>query len=123
MKRIATLGGAVGIALAAVLAACGGQQTEPQSPADEAAADVAEESADSASADKPCQATNFEFEEVKAACDEGGVKAAKSLMKDYVKRAKEAGNRVKCSSCHDNTKTYTLADNAVEDLRAILGGN
>ncbi len=111
------------LGVAGVLGACGGPQNEPQTAADEAPAESTPDGADDgASADDGCRATSFEFDEVKAACDEGGVKGAKDLMKEYVKKAKAAGNRVKCSSCHDNTKTYTLADNAVADLRAIIDG-
>jgi hypothetical protein len=68
----------------------------------------------------PCRATTFKFASVRNACNQGGVKQAKSLMKGMVKRAKENGKEdMKCSSCHDNTKTYTLKDNAVADMRAL----
>jgi hypothetical protein len=36
-----------------------------------------------------------------------------------VKRAKDDGKEMKCSSCHDDTKTYTLKPNAVDDMRAL----
>jgi hypothetical protein len=67
----------------------------------------------------PCRATSFKFAAVRKACNEGGVKKAKSLMKGIVKRAKDDGKEVKCSSCHDDTKTYTQKPNAVEDMRAL----
>lgn len=95
--------------------ACAGSQAE-SAPA-ESAADVETASAEGS---EPCRASSFEFAEVEAACAEGGTKAAKELMKDYVKQAKAEGQKLKCSSCHDNTKNYTLAENAVADLRALL---
>ena len=67
----------------------------------------------------PCRATSFKFASVRNACNQGGVKQAKSLMKGMVKRAKDDGKEMKCSSCHDDTKTYTLKSNAVDDMRAL----
>ncbi len=116
-------------ALALLLVACGGQtppaeNAEAPTSGDDTSSDTDqvddESSAASATGDKPCRADSFEFPEVEAACNEGGVKAAKSLMKDLVKKGKAAGQSLKCSSCHDNTKDYTLADNAVSDLRALM---
>jgi cytochrome c len=110
---------------ALLIGACAASQSEADSPDDavsESAEEVEPEQSEPAGsgADKPCLAETFQFDEVRAACDAGGARAAKKLMNQIVKRAKEAGNRLKCSSCHDNTKTYTLSDNAVDDLRALL---
>jgi hypothetical protein len=69
--------------------------------------------------DKPCRSKDFKFSSVRNACNKGGVDQAKSLMKGMVKRAKDDGKSIKCSSCHDSTKTYTLKPNAVEDMRAL----
>jgi hypothetical protein len=69
---------------------------------------------------EPCRAKTFKFSQVASACKSGGVKQAKSLMKSWVNKAKADGKDVKCASCHDNTKTYTLKGNANEDLRAML---
>ncbi len=112
--------GAVLAGCGAGLSGCGG--TSAQAEPAQSAADV--EGGDSPASEEmgagSCRATSFEFDEVKAACDEGGVKQAQKLMKEYVKKAKAAGDKLKCSSCHVNTKTYELTDNAVEDLRALL---
>lgn len=67
----------------------------------------------------PCRATSFEFGSVRNACNKGGMAEAKRVMKGMVKRAKDQGKDLKCSSCHDNTKTYTKKPNAVEDMRAL----
>jgi hypothetical protein len=67
----------------------------------------------------PCRTTNFKFASVRSACAKGGIKQAKSQMKGMVKRAKDDGKDIKCSSCHENTKTYPLKPNAVEDMRAL----
>lgn len=67
----------------------------------------------------PCLTTNFKFASVRNACAQGGVKQAKAQMKAMVKRAKDDGKDLKCTSCHENTKTYPLKPNAVEDMRAL----
>lgn len=67
----------------------------------------------------PCRTTNFKFASTRRACEQGGVKQAKAQMKAMVKRAKDDGKEMKCSSCHDDTKIYTLKPNAVEDMRAL----
>lgn len=67
----------------------------------------------------PCKATSFKFASVRSACNRGGVPEAKSMMKGIVKKAKDKGEDIKCSSCHDDTKTYTLKPNAVADMRKL----
>jgi hypothetical protein len=69
---------------------------------------------------RSCYATKFSFEEVQKACDEGGLRAAKNLMKDAVKRAKAAGKDYKCSTCHENQKTFELKKDAVSKLKPYL---
>lgn len=105
-----------------MFAGCGGQRAESAPAADPVAAgeiDPAPDAEHEPGVD-PCRATSFEFSEVESACSQGGVKAAKDLMKGYVKRAREQGKKLKCSSCHDDTQAFTLSDNAVADLRAVL---
>lgn len=70
--------------------------------------------------DQPCRAKSFQFSSVKTACQKGGVPRAKELMKSMVKKAKDRGENVKCSSCHTNQKTYENKPNAVADLRKLL---
>jgi hypothetical protein len=67
--------------------------------------------------DDACTAKKFHYDKVRKACEEGGRKAAKDLMKAAVKKAKDAGKDIKCKSCHEDTKTFELKDNAVEDLK------
>ena len=74
----------------------------------------------SATADEsePCQTKKFHYPKVEAACKEGGRKAAKKVMMGVVKKAKDAGEKdTKCTSCHEDTKSYKLKSNAVDDLK------
>ena len=69
----------------------------------------------------PCRQKAFKFSAVRSACQKGGVKQAKSLMKYWTKKAKEkTGKRYKCSACHSSTKTYVNKPNAASDLNAML---
>lgn len=74
----------------------------------------------SADGPKPCKATKFDFPQVKAACDAGGVDAAKKLMKSVVDKAKAAGKEVNCNACHKDLKEYALTPNAVADLKPLM---
>lgn len=67
--------------------------------------------------DEACSAKKFQFPAVEKACKEGGRKAAKDLMKAAVKKAKAAGKKYKCTSCHEDQKSFDLKKNAVEDLK------
>jgi hypothetical protein len=69
---------------------------------------------------KPCVNTKFKFPKVKEACDSGGQKAAKALMKKAVKKMKADGKDVNCKSCHTELKTYKNKDNANKDLKGYL---
>jgi hypothetical protein len=70
--------------------------------------------------EKPCLATSFRFSAVQAACKKGGVPKAKSLMKAWTNQAKEKGESYKCTTCHDNQRTYSNKPNAEDDLRKLL---
>lgn len=61
-------------------------------------------------APKPCVATSFKIDKVKAACESGGQSAAKKAMKAAVKKAKAAGvtEGMKCKDCHVDLKSYKL---------------
>lgn len=68
-------------------------------------------------ADEACTTKKFHYPAVEKACKDGGRKGAKEVMKGAVKKAKAAGNDVKCTSCHEDTKDFKLKDNAVHDLK------
>lgn len=70
--------------------------------------------------DEACTTKKFHYPAVKKACNDGGRKAAKELMKGAVKKAKAAGKDVKCTSCHEDTKEFKLKDNAVDDLKPFI---
>lgn len=38
-------------------------------------------------------------------------------MKTIVEKAKAAGEKIKCTSCHTDQKHYELKDNALADLK------
>ena len=67
-----------------------------------------------------CSSKKFEFKQVKAACKEGGRKAAKKIMKQVVKDSRKAGDDKTCLDCHKDLKTFANTKNAVEDLRKFL---
>lgn len=66
---------------------------------------------------QPCRAKVFTFEEVRQVCATGGKLAAKRWMKRISKKAKKAGTRLKCTSCHTSLKSFGLTPNAVKQLR------
>lgn len=68
-------------------------------------------------AEEACTTKKFNYPVVKKACEDGGRGAVKKLMKTAVGKAKAAGNDVKCTSCHEDTKDFKLKDNAVKDLK------
>jgi hypothetical protein len=65
----------------------------------------------------PCTAEKFYFPKVETACAAGGRKAANKLMKAAMKNAKASGVSMTCKSCHTDTKSWGLTDNAIEDYR------
>lgn len=98
-----------------------GASLPSEAPKPVASAPTAEATDDDAPAiEKPCLAKSFEFSSVKAACEKGGVPKAKALMKTWTKKAKEKGEDYKCTSCHDNQRTYSNTPNAATDLRKLL---
>lgn len=68
----------------------------------------------------PCTATSFSIAKVEQACKSGGRKAAKTVMKQAVKKAKDAGESMTCKTCHGDLEKFTLTDNAVADLKKWL---
>ncbi|RMG96449.1 MAG: hypothetical protein D6705_11230 [Deltaproteobacteria bacterium] len=69
---------------------------------------------------KPCSHKTFKTKQVEAACKSGGQKAAKSLMKKVVKKAKAAGEKINCKTCHTSLKTFEYKPEAVEALKKWL---
>lgn len=69
----------------------------------------------------PCQAKVIHTKAVRKACDDGGQKAVKKLMKDLVKKSKAAGKPVKCKECHEDMKKFTYDDDGLAQLRTMLG--
>lgn len=67
--------------------------------------------------DDPCTATKFSIAKVEQACKSGGRAGAKKVMKAAVKKAKEAGEKMNCKSCHQDLKAFALTSNAVADLK------
>lgn len=101
-----------------------GQKSEPREKAAEAPKEQPKQE-EGYTGPNPCRTEKFKFSFVKKACNEGGVKKAKNVMKSVVKRAKDDGKKIdgkkiKCSSCHDDTKTYTSKPNAGSELKKIL---
>lgn len=69
-------------------------------------------------ADGDC--SKLKLSQVKAACDAGGQKAVKKLMREAVKKAKADGKKWKCTECHTSTKTYDLKPGAADKLKPYL---
>lgn len=80
--------------------------------------------ADEGEAPKPCVAKSFKIAKVQAACESGGQKAVKALMKAATKKAKAAGvtEGMKCKDCHvDLSKTFKLkGDDPVGTIKKWL---
>lgn len=77
-------------------------------------------SAEPEEAPKKCTAKKFEFKEVEEACKKNGQAGAKKLMKGLVKKAKAAGEKIKCKGCHEDMKTYKSKKNASADFKKLL---
>jgi hypothetical protein len=68
----------------------------------------------------PCETRDFHYPALANACREGGRKAAKGVMAGVVKKAKAAGEDLKCTSCHEDMKSFHVKPNAVADLKKWL---
>lgn len=69
---------------------------------------------------KPCIKAKQETAQVQAACDKGGLDAAKKMMKEIVDKQKKAGNEIKCQSCHKDLKKFELTPNGMADFKKLL---
>lgn len=70
--------------------------------------------------EQPCRATAFQIKAVERACLEGGRGAVKDLMKRAIANAKAEGEKLECTSCHIDQKTYALQPDAVKELQRWL---
>jgi len=123
MKRLLVAGLALGVSAAALT-------NSPAKAADEIAQDRDQVVAlDDDDKDGPCETKARFIKGLKAACDDGGQKAAKKLMKKLVKKCKKAvkkadgakaAAKLNCNSCHpkgDNTKLKSGED-GVKEIKA-----
>ena len=53
------------------------------------------------------------------ACAKGGRDAAKKVMKEMVKAAKEKGVKFPCDGCHKDLDNYALTKNGEEDYKKL----
>lgn len=70
----------------------------------------------------PCKRTDFKTAMVRKACEAGGQKQAKKVMKAFVKKAKKKDSKINCKSCHSSLKSdYKLKADGLK-LYQKLGG-
>lgn len=58
--------------------------------------------------------------DVVKACEKGGIKRAKTVMKAMQKLAKEKGMKVDCDSCHKNETDWALTDDAQDQFKKMV---
>jgi hypothetical protein len=54
------------------------------------------------------------------ACEKGGIKEAKKVMKGMVKTAKEKGKKWDCDSCHKNEEDWKLNGDGEKLFKELL---
>jgi hypothetical protein len=57
---------------------------------------------------------------VAKACQEGGIDAAKKVMKSLRNEARDKGMKVDCDTCHRNEDNWALTDQARDQFRKML---
>jgi hypothetical protein len=86
----------------------------PERPVDKPGARVAFEGS-------PCKRTTKGDSPVVKACARGGVREAKTVMKDMVKQGRSAGVRFDCDDCHQDERDFAkLTADAAEKFRKLL---
>jgi hypothetical protein len=70
-------------------------------------------------ADKCAIATKGDNVVVKA-CEKGGIKEAKKVMKAMVKVGKDKGKKFECDSCHKNEEDWKLTDKGESLFKELL---
>lgn len=71
-------------------------------------------------AKKPCTIATKGDSPIAKACAEGGLTAAKTAMKDLVKRSKAAGTKFECDECHSDDQKYTLTADAKDKFKKMM---
>ena len=54
------------------------------------------------------------------ACETGGIKEAKKVMKAMVAAAKEKGKKYECDTCHKNEEDWKLTDDGEKMFEELL---
>ncbi|MDX2022377.1 MAG: hypothetical protein SF187_19230 [Deltaproteobacteria bacterium] len=62
--------------------------------------------------DNDCTIAKDAKTDIGKACAEGGIKRAKTVMKEMTKKAKKKGMKVDCDTCHKDETKWTLTDEA-----------
>jgi len=62
--------------------------------------------------DNDCTIAKDEKTDIGKACKEGGIKRAKTVMKEMTKKAKKKGMKIDCDTCHKDETKWTLIDEA-----------
>jgi hypothetical protein len=71
-------------------------------------------------ADKKCTIAVKGDNAVVKACQNGGLKAAKAVMKKMVATAKDKGKKFTCESCHKNDVDFKLNADADKRFKELL---
>jgi hypothetical protein len=102
-------------------AAAPAENASPAPKAPAARASAAKESPSGAAGPNDCKLAIKGDSPVAKACREGGVKQAKAVMKDLVKRAKDSGAKFRCDDCHKDPQDFTkLAADAKTRFKELL---
>lgn len=76
--------------------------------------------AGSVRADDKCTIALKGDNEVVKACQKGGIKEAKKVMKSMVKVAKDKGKKWECDSCHKNEEDWKLNGDGEKLFKELL---
>jgi hypothetical protein len=94
--------------------------TPPAAHAPPTAAAAAAPAAPSYTGPDPCKLARGDSP-VARACNQGGIRAAKTAMKDLVKAAKSKGLRLECDECHKSDEDFSqLTDSAKDKFKQLL---
>lgn len=83
---------------------------------------IASVSSTATAGDAPCKRTKFETKLVADACAKGGQKAAKDVMKTFLKDAKKKKSSLACDSCHTKlAPDYPLKPDGLKQFKDLGG--
>jgi hypothetical protein len=71
-------------------------------------------------ADGQCNVATKGDSPVAQACQKGGIKEAKKVMKEMSKKAKAGGVKFECDDCHKDDTKYDLTDDAKDKFKKML---